>query len=221
MIQGSWNDFPQFIPLYLFRQNCGINKIIRYLKCVVLWFMYVLWRDYPHWANFSVTVMRHLYIHCKALKTVLWLLNIHLCLLIHLLFLIILSLWDYFPSVCRLLFHFLFSFCFYEFNSARNKFYQYWFVWKTLFHLSFRRIFSGNKIPFQYLGNHFVVFWFSSLKNLLSILLLFEGFVFIILIVFIILFLSVDLSSFTVVSLCVFLAYSFPRFGKTSELYGR
>lgn len=136
-------------------------------------------------------------------------------------FLIILSLWDYFPSVCRLLFHFLFSFCFYEFNSARNKFYQYWFVWKTLFHLSFRRIFSGNKIPFQYLGNHFVVFWFSSLKNLLSILLLFEGFVFIILIVFIILFLSVDLSSFTVVSLCVFLAYSFPRFGKTSELYGR
>lgn len=87
MIQGSWNDFPQFIPLYLFRQNCGINKIIRYLKCVVLWFMYVLWRDYPHWANFSVTVMRHLYIHCKALKTVLWLLNIHLYLLIHLLFL--------------------------------------------------------------------------------------------------------------------------------------
>ena len=112
MIQGSWNDFPQFIPLYLFRQNCGINKIIRYLKCVVLWFMYILWRDYPHWANFSVTVMRHLYIHCKPSRQYYdYLIFIYIYSYTYL-FLIILPLWDYFPSVCPLLFHFFFLFLF-------------------------------------------------------------------------------------------------------------
>lgn len=127
--------FSQFIPLYLLGQNCGINKIIRYLKCVVLWdlcmyyeeiipieliFLLLLWGTYiyivkPSRQYYDYLIFIYIYSYTYF-------------------FLIILSLWDYFPSVCRrLLFHFFFLLFLREFNSARNKLYQYWFVWKLYF----------------------------------------------------------------------------------------
>lgn len=162
----------------LFRQNCGINKIIRYLKCVVLWFMYVLWRDYPHWANFSVTVMRHLYIHCKALMTVLHDYLIFIYIYSHLLFLN----YSFFLTG-------LFSFCL---STSISFFFLFVFMMTLLgtncistdlsenfyFILVLEEFSLEIRFPPGSLGKPFCCFLFCSSKNLLSILLLFEGFVF-------------------------------------------